>query len=279
MTVASTAPALALERPLLLVGCGKMGGAMLEGWLARGLAPSKVVVVEPAGAPALVARGVTVVAELAAVPRDLDPRAVVVAVKPQTMDKVLPALSPLVGPGCLVLSIAAGKRVALFEGAFGPGVPVVRAMPNTPAAVGRGMTVLVAGAAAGPAERALAETLCAAVGATGWVEAEDLIDVVTALSGGGPAYVFLLIEVLAKAGARLGLDPDLAMRLARETVTGSGELARLSPEPADQLRRNVTSPAGTTERALNVLMAGDGLQPLFDKAIAAATARSRELAG
>ena len=270
---------LALDRPLLLIGCGKMGGAMLEGWLARGLAPGKTWVVEPAGAPDLAAKGIHVVAELAAVPVDLDPAAVIVAVKPQTMDKVLPLLAKLVTARSLVLSIAAGKRIALFETALGRAVPVVRAMPNTPAAVGRGMTVLVGGAAAGPAERELAGKLCAAVGSIGWVEDEGLIDVVTALSGGGPAYVFLLIEVLAKAGVASGLDPDLAMRLARETVTGSGELARLSTEPADQLRRNVTSPAGTTERALNVLMAEDGLQPLFDKAIAAATARSRELAG
>ncbi|PWR20014.1 pyrroline-5-carboxylate reductase [Zavarzinia compransoris] len=270
---------LALDRPLLLVGCGKMGGAMLDGWLARGLVPARTYVVEPAGAPALSARGVHVVAGLAELPADLDPAAVIVAVKPQTMDKVLPALAPLAGARTLVLSIAAGKRIALFEAALGAGVPVVRAMPNTPAAVGRGMTVLVAGAAAGPAERDLAGRLCAAVGATGWVDDEGLIDVVTALSGGGPAYVFLLIETLAKAGAAAGLDPALAMRLARETVIGSGELARLSPEPADQLRRNVTSPAGTTERALNVLMAADGLQPLFDRAIAAAAARSRELAG
>lgn len=270
---------LALDRPLLLIGCGKMGGAMLEGWLARGLAPGKTWVVEPAGAPDLAAKGIHVVAELAAVPVDLDPAAVIVAVKPQTMDKVLPLLAKLVTARSLVLSIAAGKRIALFEAALGRAVPVVRAMPNTPAAVGRGMTVLVGGAAAGPAERELAGKLCAAVGSIGWVEDEGLIDVVTALSGGGPAYVFLLIEVLAKAGVASGLDPDLAMRLARETVTGSGELARLSTEPADQLRRNVTSPAGTTERALNVLMAEDGLQPLFDKAIAAATARSRELAG
>lgn len=273
------ATGLALDRPLLLIGYGKMGGAMLEGWLARGLAPAKTYVVEPAGAPTLSARGVNVLASLDAVPAGLDPAAVVVAVKPQTMDKVLPALGAIAGPGCLVLSIAAGKRIALFEAALPAGVPVVRAMPNTPAAVGRGMTVLVAGAAAGAAERDLAGRLCAAVGEIGWVEDEGLIDVVTALSGGGPAYVFLLIEVLAKAGEKLGLDAGLAMRLARETVSGSGELARLSAEPADQLRRNVTSPAGTTERALNVLMAADGLQPLFDAAIAAATARSRELAG
>ncbi|PWR25998.1 pyrroline-5-carboxylate reductase [Zavarzinia aquatilis] len=276
---AAPAQGFALDRPLLLIGCGKMGGAMLEGWLARGLSPEKAFVVEPAGAPALAARGITVLSSLDEVPAGLDPAAIVVAVKPQTMDKVLPVLAGIAGPRSLVLSIAAGKRLALFEGAFGAGTPVVRAMPNTPAAVGRGMTVLVAGGAAGAMDCDLAGRLCAAVGEIGWVEDEALIDVVTALSGGGPAYVFLMIEVLAKAGEKLGLSPDLAMRLARQTVSGSGELARLSSEPADQLRRNVTSPAGTTERALNVLMAADGLQPLFDRAIEAATARSRELAG
>ncbi|RJF89885.1 pyrroline-5-carboxylate reductase [Oleomonas cavernae] len=279
---ATTGGSLALERPLLLIGCGKMGGAMLEGWLARGLAASLAVVVEPYASPltdGFKTRGVTVVDTLDALPAGLDPAAVVLAVKPQKMEEVLAAAPRLVGPRCLVLSIAAGKRIGLFEAAFGAGVPVIRAMPNTPAAVGRGMTVLVAGRHAGAAERDLATHLCAAVGAVGWVEDEGLIDVVTALSGGGPAYVFLLIEVLAKAGIAQGLAPDLAMRLARETVSGSGELARLSDEPADQLRRNVTSPAGTTERALAVLMADDGLQPLFDRAIAAATARSRELAG
>lgn len=282
MTDSATAASLVLDRPLLLIGCGKMGGAMLEGWLARGLAPSLAVVVEPyasALTDSLKAKGVRVAGDLSALPGDLDPAAVVLAVKPQKMEEVLAAAPRLVTPRTLVLSIAAGKRIGLFEQAFGAGVPVIRAMPNTPAAVGRGMTVLVAGAAAGTAERDLATRLCAAVGAVGWVEEEGLIDVVTALSGGGPAYVFLLIEVLAKAGMAQGLEPDLAMRLARETVTGSGELARLSSEPAEQLRRNVTSPAGTTERALNVLMAPDGLQPLFDRAIAAATARSRELAG
>lgn len=279
---ADAAAALALTRPLVLIGCGKMGGAMLEGWLARGLLPARALVVEP-HASALTdgfkARGVTVVADLADLPADANPAAIVLAVKPQKMDEVLAAAARLAGPDCLVLSIAAGKRIALFEQAFGPQVPVVRAMPNTPAAVGRGMTVLVAGASAGATHRDLATSLCAAVGVVGWVEDEGLIDVVTALSGGGPAYVFLLIEVLARAGEAQGLAPELAMRLARETVTGSGELARLSDEPADQLRRNVTSPAGTTERALAVLMADDGLQPLFDRAIAAATARSRELAG
>jgi pyrroline-5-carboxylate reductase len=194
------------------------------------------------------------------------------------MDAALPAYRGRVGARTLVLSIAAGKPIALFEQAFGPGVPIVRAMPNTPAAVGRGTTVLCANAAADAAHRYQAQALLAAVGETHWVEDEDLMHAVTALSGGGPAYVFLLIEAMAAAGTKAGLPTDLAARLARSTVTGSAELARLSPAPPDQLRRDVTSPRGTTEAALRVLMAEDGLPALMERAIAAAAARSRELA-
>lgn len=271
----------ALPGPLVLVGCGKMGGALLKGWLDCGLAPGDALVVEPQATPATAeaaARGVRVVAGFDALPA-LTAAALVLAIKPQMMAAVLPRAAALAGPQTLVLSIAAGIRLATLEAAFGAGQPVVRAMPNTPAAVGCGMTALVAAAATPDRARAVAERLCAAVGATAWVGAESEIDIVTALSGGGPAYVFLLIEALAKAGAAAGLDPALAMTLARETVIGAGLLARQSDEAAAQLRRNVTSPGGTTERALAVLMAPDGLQPLFDRAIAAATARARELSG
>jgi pyrroline-5-carboxylate reductase len=176
-----------------------------------------------------------------------------------------------------VLSIAAGKAIATFEAIFGASTPIVRAMPNTPAAVGRGATVLCANQRVDAGRRAEAEALMAAVGTTDWVEDEDLLHAVTAMSGGGPAYVFLLIETLAAAGARLGLPADLAMRLARTTVIGSGELARQSPAPAGQLRADVTSPGGTTQAALAVLMGERGLQPLIDEALAAAARRSREL--
>lgn len=274
----------ALGGPLVLVGCGKMGGALLQGWLARGLAPGEAIAVEPLANPATAAAaaaGVRVVPGLEALGAVLGgapPAALILAVKPQMMAPVLAAAAALAGPETLVLSIAAGIRIAVLERAFGAS-PIVRAMPNTPAAVGCGVTALVAAAAVPQASRALAERLCAAVGATAWVADEGQIDIVTALSGGGPAYVFLLIETLARAGAAAGLGPDLAMMLARETVIGAGVLARHSDEPAAQLRRNVTSPGGTTERALAVLMAPEGLQPLFDRAIAAATARSRELSG
>jgi pyrroline-5-carboxylate reductase len=216
-------------------------------------------------------------ASVADVPADFRPDAVLVAVKPQMMDTAAPGVRPFVGDGTVVVSIAAGKTLAYFTGLFGAATPVVRAMPNTPAAVGRGMTVCCATPTATAAQRDLAHRLLAAVGAVEWVDDEDLIDPVTAVSGGGPAYVFLLIEALAEAGRKQGLPADLAMRIARATVAGSGELARLSDESAARLRENVTSPGGTTRAALDVLMGEGGMQPLFDAAIAAATRRAREL--
>ncbi|HWL71198.1 MAG TPA: pyrroline-5-carboxylate reductase [Geminicoccus sp.] len=264
------------EARVLLVGCGKMGSAMLHGWLAAGLAPANAFVVEP-GPTAGVPRGVTWVFKAEELPADLRPDVVVLAVKPQMMDAAAPAFRPLVGKGALVLSVAAGKTIGAYESYFGATTPVVRAMPNTPAAVGRGASVLIANANVSQAQRQLAEQMLAAVGTVDWITDEALMHVVTAMSGGGPAYVFLLIETLAASGAKLGLPEDLAMRLARTTVSGSGELARLAPEPAAQLRQNVTSPNGTTQEALAVLMAEGGMQDLFDKAIAAAARRSVEL--
>jgi len=271
---------MALAGPLLLVGCGKMGGALLRGWLAGGLPAREAVVVEPNAAALgdLAALGVVALADAVAVPPAMAPRVVVLAVKPQMMDGVLPALRRFVRPGTAFLSIAAGKTIAALTDRLGTGAAVVRAMPNTPAAVGRGITVACAGPAVTAAQRGLCTALLAAVGEVAWVEDEALLDPVTAVSGGGPAYVFLLIECLAQAGVEAGLPADLAMRLARATVAGSGELARLSDEPAATLRRNVTSPAGTTLEALKILMAPDGLQALMTKAVAAATRRSRELA-
>jgi len=268
------------NKRLLLIGCGKMGGAMLRGWLAQGLVPARVVVVEPAAAALgdLAESGITHVTRGEGLPANFRPDAVVLAVKPQMMDDAIKPCAALVQPQLLFLSIAAGKTIAYFQRHLGREAVVVRAMPNTPAAIGRGISVAVANANTAPAERDLADRLLAACGEVAWVEEEALIDPVTAVSGGGPAYVFLLMEVLAEAGRKAGLPADLAMRLARVTVSGSGELARLSAEPAAELRRAVTSPKGTTLEALNILMAPDGLQPLFDRAIAAATRRSRELA-
>jgi pyrroline-5-carboxylate reductase len=263
---------------IVLVGCGKMGGAMLRGWLDRGIAPGEVTVVEaPEAADAVRgAFGVTVATDP---PTEAKPDIVVFAVKPQGLPDIAPSYAPLVRPGTVFLSIAAGRTVSFFESLLGAGAAVVRTMPNTPAAVGRGITAAYANPRVRDDQRALSQTLLEAVGEVVWVDDESLLDAVTAVSGSGPAYVFLLIECLAAAGVRAGLPEDTAMRLARATVTGSGELARLSEETAETLRRNVTSPGGTTEAALKVLMADDGLQRLMDRAVAAATARSKELAG
>jgi len=262
-----------------------MGAAMLEGWLAAGTVAS-VVVVEPQGFVPAHDRssdrpGTRIVrcAGVSQIPPDFDPDVVVFAVKPQVMDEVVPGYRRFTRPGTVFLSIAAGKTIGWFAARLGEDAAIVRAMPNTPAAVGRGMTVAVANQAVTDAQRRQCDCLLAAVGDVAWVEDEGHLDAVTAVSGGGPAYVFLLIETLAKAGVAAGLPEDLAMRIARATVAGSGELAHRSTEPAATLRQNVTSPKGTTLAALEVLMAEDGIQPLFDRAIAAATARSRELAG
>jgi pyrroline-5-carboxylate reductase len=266
--------------PLLLVGCGKMGGALLAGWTARGVEADSVAVIEPSAAAAqsLAAQGVRVSGAAGDLEADFAPAVVVLAIKPQQMDAALPDYRRFAGPGTVFLSIAAGKTLKFFEAALGPSAAVVRAMPNTPAAVGRGMTVLSANSGATAPQRELCGSLLEAVGEVAWVEDEGLLDAVTAVSGGGPAYVFLLIETLARAGVEAGLPSDLAMRLARVTVAGAGELVHQASEPAATLRANVTSPAGTTLEALNILMAPDGLQPLMNRAIAAATRRSRELA-
>jgi pyrroline-5-carboxylate reductase len=265
---------------LLLVGCGKMGGALLDGWLSRGMAASDVIVAEPAEALRPKTPGLKSVAASGEVRET--PEIVVLAVKPQSMDGVLPDLKRFAGDGsregAVFLSIAAGKTLSYFARHLGAGAKVVRAMPNTPAAVRRGITVSTASAGVSEAEKKRCHELLEAVGQSLWVEDEALIDPVTALSGSGPAYVFLLVEAMAAAGARLGLSPEMAMQLARATVAGSGELLRQSSEPASQLRVNVTSPGGTTAAALAVLMAADGLQPVFDKALAAASRRSKELA-
>lgn len=261
---------------ILLVGCGKMGGAMLAGWLDRGVAAADVVVVEPS-LPALAA-GVAVVGDAAAVPVDFAPEVVVLAVKPQVMAEVLPPYARYAGDA-VFLSIAAGKTIDFFQGILGENAAVVRAMPNTPAAVRRGITVAVPNARVDAAARAVCDGLLQAVGEVAWSDDEGLMDAVTAVSGSGPAYVFLLAECLARAGVAAGLPEDLASRLARATVAGAGELLHQSPDAAETLRRNVTSPGGTTAAALSVLMAETGLQPLLTDAVAAATRRGRELAG
>ncbi|MEO1224683.1 MAG: pyrroline-5-carboxylate reductase [Pseudomonadota bacterium] len=260
-----------IER-VLLVGCGKMGRALLDGWLGADMV-AHVDVVEPGTAP--VPDDPRVRHYLSADELDAKPDVVVLAVKPQAMDAVIDQYHHFARPDCVFLSIAAGKTLSYLQRHLGQHTHIVRAMPNTPAAVGKGISVLVADADA--KQKETCQHLLEVVGLTEWVEDEGLIDIVTALSGGGPAYVFLLIEALTEAGAKAGLPTDLAMHLARQTVIGSGALAELSDEPAAQLRRNVTSPQGTTEAALKILMAENGIQPIFDRAIEAAAERSREL--
>ncbi len=270
---------MGMDGKLLLVGCGKMGGAMLAGWRERGLKDADLAVIEPAEAIRPDIPGAVVVGAVDAVPASFRPDIVVLAVKPQSMDGALPGLRRFVGPDTTFLSIAAGKTIGYFRKGLGEGAKIVRAMPNTPAAVRQGVTVCVAGPGVSAPQRARCDALLAAVGTVDWVEDEGLIDAVTAVSGSGPAYVFLLVEAMAAAGEKAGLPADLAMKLARGTVSGSGALLAGASEPASQLRINVTSPGGTTAEALGVLMAADAIQPLFDRAIAAATRRSRELAG
>ncbi|MGD9614631.1 MAG: pyrroline-5-carboxylate reductase [Alphaproteobacteria bacterium] len=264
---------------IILVGCGQMGSAMLRGWL-RGGAAGRFVVIEPAGIPSGLEGNPAIQWYRAPedAPADLEPGAVVLAVKPQILDALLPAYGRWVRPETLFLSIAAGKTIAGIARHLGDQAAIIRCMPNTPAAIGRAITVACANAHVAPGQRLLCEQLLAAIGDSAWVEDESLMDAVTAVSGSGPAYVFLLIEALAAAGARAGLPPELSLRLARATVAGSGELALVSSETPARLRENVTSPGGTTRAALDVLMAAHGLPELLDRAVAAATARSRELA-
>lgn len=264
---------------LVLAGAGKMGSALLEGWLRLGLKPAQLVVLEPSPSPqiaAMAARGVRLNPDPGGLNNVV---AIVIAVKPQVAEEVMPALAPLMGPSTTVISIMAGRTLQFLAGTAPDAGALVRAMPNLPAAIGRGITVAVP-RHAGRAQRELADALLAATGAVEWIEDETLMDAVTAVSGSGPAYVFLLAEALAKAGVESGLPAALAAKLARDTVAGAGELLHGSALDAAALRENVTSPGGTTAAALEVLMGkdGDGMRPLLAKAVAAATRRSRELA-
>ncbi|MEL6957806.1 MAG: pyrroline-5-carboxylate reductase [Pseudomonadota bacterium] len=259
------------ERGLVLLGCGKMGSAMLAGWLSGGLAPGSVWVLDPAPSDWLKGTGVHINEGMPA-----DPAVALIAVKPQMMGDALPALQAL-GEGTVYLSVAAGTPISAFEAVFGA-APVIRAMPNTPAAVGRGITAIVGNEAATAAHLDLAEALLSAVGQVVRLEEEGQMDAVTAVSGSGPAYVFHLIETLAAAGEAEGLPADLAMALAKATVGGAGQLAEDAAEDPGQLRVNVTSPGGTTQAALEVLMdEADGFPALLRRAVKAAADRSREL--
>ncbi|SNT35091.1 pyrroline-5-carboxylate reductase [Tropicimonas sediminicola] len=261
------------RRGLVLIGCGKMGSAMLQGWLADGLPDDAVTVLDPKPSDWLQAQGVRLNAGLPETPA-----VVLIAVKPQMMDAVLPELRELAGGETLFLSIAAGTPIARFEEALGSDATVIRAMPNTPAAVGRGITAIIGNAHASDAQMDLASQLLGAVGEVVRLENEGQMDAVTGLSGSGPAYVFHMVEALAVAGEAQGLPADLALKLARATVSGAGALLDASDETAAQLRINVTSPNGTTQAGLEVLMSEeDGLPVLMCRTVGAAADRSREL--
>jgi pyrroline-5-carboxylate reductase len=265
-----------IQTTIVLAGAGKMGGAMLSGWLAQGLDARRVVVIEPYPSDeisALVTKGVG----LNPSPADIGAVAtLVIALKPQSFREAGAALKSFVGSSTLAVSIMAGTTIASISEVCGGSV--VRAMPNTPAAIGRGITVAVAAKNVSAAQREVADALLRATGSVEWIDDENLMDAVTAVSGSGPAYIFLLAEELARAGVEAGLPPELATRLARETVAGSGELLHRSDLPSATLRQNVTSPGGTTAAALEVLMGPDGMQSLLTRAVAAATRRSKELA-
>ena len=270
-----------LSGPVVLVGAGKMGGALLEGWLKLGLPAASAVVLDP-NLPAeitaaLSAQGVKVNPPLGAV---APPSVLLLAVKPQVAPEVLPQVAGLVGGKTLVVSIMAGRTLGFMAAAFPEGTAIVRSIPSTPAATGRGASVAVPNAAVGAVGRALASALLGAVGIVEWVEDEDLMDAATAVSGSGPAYAFLLAEVMAAAGVKAGLPPELSARIARATVAGAGALMDASDLPAATLRQNVTSPGGTTAAALAILMdEARGMGPLMTDAVAAATRRGKELAG
>jgi pyrroline-5-carboxylate reductase len=263
--------------PILLIGAGRMGGALLKGWLAKGLGP--VVVVETNPSPELrklVKRGVTLLKNIEDTPVKI--RALVIALKPQILKTEAVRVKAIAASGAPVISIAAGSSIKLMKAAWGKSARIVRSMPNTPGAIGEGISALYAPPDVTAKDRKLAETLLAALGETVWVKREADIDAVTAVSGSGPAYVFLMVEALAAAGEAEGLPPDVAMRLARRTVAGSGALLEADPSSAEQLRKNVTSPHGTTEAALKVLMAKNGLPPLMKRAVSAARKRAKQLA-
>jgi pyrroline-5-carboxylate reductase len=263
---------------LLLVGAGKMGGAMLDGWLSRGLWPKAVAVLEPqpSGRMNMLARrGVRLNAEAS----KSKPSVVVIAVKPQDAASTIHSLAPRIGKPSLVISIMAGRTIAFLAEGLPKGIAIVRAMPNLPAAIGRGITVAVPNRQVTDTQRKVATELLAACGKVEWVQDEKLLDAVTAVSGSGPAYVFLLAEALTGAAVAAGLPAQLAAKLARETIAGAGELMRGSKLDAATLRKNVTSPGGTTAAALDVLMGPGGFETLLETAVAKATRRSRELAG
>ncbi len=260
------------RRGLVMLGCGKMGSAMLDGWLHGGLRAGAVYVIDPKPSDWVQETGVRINRDLPDTPAVL-----MIAVKPQAMAEALPQVAEYGASGTLILSVAAGTPIATYEAAFGRDSHIVRSMPNTPAAVGKAITAIVGNAASTPEDLDLAEGLLSAIGQVVRLRTEDQIDAVTGISGSGPAYVFYMIDTLAAAARAEGLPADMAMRLAKATVAGAGALAEQSSETPEQLRINVTSPNGTTQAGLEVLMGENGLAQLVRRTVAAATHRSREL--
>ena len=269
-------------RPILLIGCGKMGSAMLSGWLKKGLADDAVFIVDPyldhikENFPILSKKQLH--KEIKSLPKRIQPSFIIAAVKPQMMDAALETLCSMKISGSVILSIAAGKTITYFEDKISKECAIIRAMPNTPASIGKGITVCVANDPVTEEQKNICSSLLGAVGTVEWIEDENLMDAVTALSGSGPAYVFYLVEAMAAVGQTIGLSNELSRKLARQTVSGAGALLDASEESATHLRENVTSPGGTTAAALDVLMSDDGMVKLIRRAMLEAKHRSKELA-
>ncbi len=269
-----------LPQSLVLIGAGKMGGAMLEGWLRMGIAPAAISLIDPKPSDEIADLAAEKGMRLNPSAREIQPAEVLVlATKPQMLDTAAPAVQAFIHPKTLLISILAGKTLGDLSARLPNATAIIRAMPNLPASVQRGATAAAPGKGVSAAQRAIADALLGSIGKVEWLDDEELIDAVTAVSGSGPAYVFHLVECLAAAGVEAGLPADVAERLARATVEGAGELLFQSPLPPGTLRQNVTSPGGTTAAALEVLMAEDGMKPLMRRAVAAAKRRAGELSG
>ena len=275
----SAAMSAALPKTLVLIGAGKMGGAMLEGWLRIGIDPAGVTLVDPQPSDEMAALAARQGMALNPAGGGSPAEVVILATKPQMLDTAAPAVARLIGPGTLLISILAGKTLGDLAQRLPTATAIIRAMPNLPASVQRGATAAAAGPGVTGAQRAMADALLGSIGKVEWLESESLIDAVTGVSGSGPAYVFYLVECLAAAGKAAGLPDDIAERLARATIEGAGEMLYQSPLSPATLRQNVTSPAGTTAAGLEVLMAEDALKPLIIKTVAAAKRRAGELSG
>lgn len=263
---------------ILLVGCGKMGQALLSGWLQKKIT-QHVAIIDPSFEEIEPFVGqIDIYRPTEKLPESYRPDVIILAVKPQMMADILSNYAYLKEQNIPFISIAAGLGLAWFEERLSAQTPVIRVMPNTPSAISKGMSVLCAGACVTDAQKHMAETLMKPSGAVAWIEDEAKMDAVTVISGSGPAYFFYLVEALADIGEELGLSPELAQLLAKQTLVGAGALAEASSESCAQLRQNVTSKGGVTAEALAVMMAQEtGLRPTLLEALKAGMKRSEEL--